>query len=274
MNWDKSNTYTQTKKILCDWTDKKNYLIPFRMLKCYVREGMVVEKVLETISFKQSKWLEKYNNSNTQKTNLETNVFEKDFYKLLNKAFYGKTMKNVRSPIKKEYNKRWYWKIIKQQSKLTFKRIHKSYTNYYNYTFKQSEVLMDKTIYLGFAILNLTKLLMYATYYDKLQPHFVRENLQLHYMNTDSFGLSDNTKNIIKDLKNLDDLFEFSNLNENHELIGNKKKKVIGKFRIETHKNNWIDEFVCLRCKMFSFKCGDDSKNKIKRVFLKSIEKY
>ena len=85
-------------------------------------------------------------------------------------------------------------------------------------------------------------------------------------MDTDSFVLSVNTKDIIKDLKNLEDLFDFSNLKENHELFSSKNKKVIGKFKIETPKNIWIDEFVCLRSKMYAFKCGDDSKNKLKVV--------
>ena len=44
--------------------------------------------------------------------------------------------------------------------------------------------------------------------------------------------------------------------------LAKKNKKVYVKFKIETPKNNWIAEFVCLRSKMFSFKCGDDSKNK------------
>ena len=65
-----------------------------------------------------------------------------------------------------------YREIIKQQSKLTFNEIHKSYENCDSYTFKQNEVLMDKPIYLGFSVLELSKLLMYETYYDKLQPYF------------------------------------------------------------------------------------------------------
>ena len=60
---------------------------------------------------------------------------------------------------------------------------------------------------------------MYATYYDTLQPNFGQENLQLHYIDTDGMILSINTKDIINDLKNLEDIFDFCNLDENHELF-------------------------------------------------------
>ena len=115
-------------------------------------------------------------------------------------------------------------------------------------------------------MLELSKLLMYETYYDILQWFFGQKNIQLHYMKPDSFVLGVNTKDIIKDLKNLEDLFDFNNLNENHELFSNKYKKVNGKVEIETPKNIWIDEFNCLRSKKYAFKCGVDSKNKLKGI--------
>ena len=172
-------------------------------------------------------------------------------------------MENIRNRTKVEFIKKDDTdKIINQQSKLTFNGIHKSYENYDCYTFKQNEVLMDKPIFLGFAVLELIKLLMYETYYDTLQPYFGHQNIHLHYMDTDSFVLEVNTKDIIKDLKNLEDLFDFSNLKENQELFSKKIKKVIGKFKIETNKNVCIDEFICLRSKMYAFRCGTISKNK------------
>ena len=200
----KPKNYVKSKKLICDWTDKKNYLVHYRMLKFYVRHSMVVDKIHEIISFKQSKWLEKYINFNTQKRNMAKNDFEKDFYKLLNNAFYGKTMENVRNRLGlKFFRKDEYKEIIKYQSKLTFNGIHKSYENCDSYVFKKNEVLMDRPIYLGFAILELSKLHMYETYYDILQPYFGQENIQLHYIDTDAFVLSANTNDIIKDLKNL-----------------------------------------------------------------------
>ena len=264
----KPDNYTSTKKLIFDWSDKKNYLIHYRMLKFYIRHGMIVDKIHNIISFRQSRWLEKYINFNTQKRNKAKNDFEKDFYKLLNNAFYGKTMENVRNRLKIKFiKKNDYREIIKQQSKLIFNGIQKSYDNCDSYTFKQNEVLMDKPIYLGFTVLKLSKLLMYETYYDILQPYFRQENIQLHYMDCDSFVLSIETQNIINDLKNLEDLFDFSNLDKNHELFSNKNKKVVGKFKIETPENIWIDEFVALRSKCYAFKCGDNSKNKLKGIY-------
>ena len=103
-------------------------------------------------------------------------------------------MENVRKRITVEFiTKDDTNKIIKQQSKLTFNGIHESSETYDSYIFKQNEVLVDKLIYLGFSVLELSKLLMYKTYYDKLQPFFGQENIQLHYMDTDSFVISVNT---------------------------------------------------------------------------------
>ena len=95
---------------------------------------------------------------------------------------------------------------------------------------------MDKPIYFGFSVLELSKLHMYETYYDNLQPYFGRKNVQLHYIGTDCFVLSIDSDNIIIDIKNLEAIFDFSNLDKNHELYSIKNKKIVGKFKIETPK--------------------------------------
>ena len=225
MNDIKPKNYTKSKKSICDWTDKKKYLIHYRMLKLYVRHGMIVEKIHEIISFNQSKWLEKYISFNTQKRIKAKNDFEKEFYKSLVHAAFGKFLENVLNHLELElFKKDDVKKIINQQSKLTFNGIHKSYAKCDSYTFKQNQVDMDKAVYVGFAILEMSKLHMYETYYDTLQPYFGQEKLQLQNIDTDGMILSMNTKDIIKDLKNLEDIFDFSNLDENHEIFSNKKK--------------------------------------------------
>ena len=60
----------------------------------------------------------------------------------------------------------------------------------------------------------------------------------------------------------MDDIFDFSNLDKNHELFSENNKKVIGKFKIETPENIWIDEFVCLRSKAYWFKCKNSIESK------------
>ena len=108
------------------------------MSKFYVKHGKVVKKIHEFFPFKQRKWLEKYIRFYTQKRNRAKNDFEKDFFKLLVNAAFGKFLEIFRNCfrlelIKKDGNKN----IIKQQSKLTFNDIHKSYENYDRYTFQK-----------------------------------------------------------------------------------------------------------------------------------------
>ena len=193
--------------------------------------------------------------------------FWKEFYKILNNVFYGNTLVNFRKRCKIEIIKKDDTdKIIKQQSKLTFNDIQKCYTIYDSYAFKQNEVLMEKPISLGFAILELSKLLMYETCYDKLQPYLGQDKIKLHHMDCDTFVLNTETQNIYIDLKNLEDIFDIGNVDEKHELFSNKNKKVIGKFKKETPKRIWIDEFIALRSKAYSFKCCDRNTDKLEGI--------
>ena len=115
-------------------------------------------------------------------------------------------MRKVRIRVKIEFiQKVDQDKIITHQSKLIFNGIHKSYENLNIYTFKPKEVLMDKPIYLGFPILELSNCFMYETSYDKIQTYFGEKNLLIHYISTDKFILSVNTKDIIKDFNILEE---------------------------------------------------------------------
>ena len=100
------------------------------------------------------------------------------------------------------------------------------------------------------------------------QLNLEQKIIQCPYIDTDAVVLRILSEDIIKDFKNLEDLIDFSNLSENHEIFGNKnKKKLIEKFEKETPKTLWIDEFICLRSKLYSFKCGNDNKNELKGIF-------
>ena len=75
----KPKIYKEHKKLIFDRTDKRKYLIQYRILKFYVRHGMVIDNVHEVGFFKQSKWLEKYIGFKTRKRNKAKNIFEKVF---------------------------------------------------------------------------------------------------------------------------------------------------------------------------------------------------
>ena len=112
--------------MICDCSDKKNYLIPYRMLKFCGRRGMERVKVHTVISIKQSNWLENFISFYTQKQDKARNDFEKVLYKLLKNEFYGKTMENVKSRLRIEcFKKDDTNKIIKQQSKKTSNGLQK-----------------------------------------------------------------------------------------------------------------------------------------------------
>ena len=114
---------------------------------------------------------------------------------------------------------------MKQQAKMTSTGIHKSFENCDSYSFNQNEVQIDRLIYLEVTVVEILNLSMCETYFHKLQPYVGEKNIQCHYMDTDAFVFSTNTKNNITDLKKLEDLFDFSKSNKNNELFIDQKQR-------------------------------------------------
>ena len=268
-----------TSKLICDQTNKEYYIVHYRNLKFYIRMGMIISKVHRIVSFDQSPWLAKYIDYNTKKRAEADSDFMKDYHKNLICSFSGKTMEDVRNRIKVEFAESTdERKILRYQSRLDFNSIHKSYQDYDSYTFKSKIVKMEKPIYKGFTILELSKLLMYETYYDKLQKYFGIDGIQIHYQDTDAFIMSLKTKDIVNDLSKLQDqykMFDFSNLNKEHKLFSNDFKKIPGYLKIETPKSLYIDKFVCLRSKCYAYTTQSDGyQNKFKGIVKGYKKKY
>ena len=158
---------------MCDVTNKSKYMIHYRMSKFYLNQGMKVTKIHTIYRFKQSPWLAKYIDHNTQKRTVAKTNFEKDLYKLLHNAFFGKTMENLRDRTNLEFiNHSQIDQTIKRQSKLSFKGIMDHYSKFSVYKFDKEKTVFDKPIYLGFSVLELSKLLMYEFYYHTLEPYW------------------------------------------------------------------------------------------------------
>ena len=100
--------------------------------------------------------------------------------------------------------------------------------------------------------MEISKLLMYEWYYDKMQPYFGEDILELHCLDTDSFIFSfEPNKSLNEDLKHFKEDFDFSDLDPSHELYSEANKKVIGKMKLETAPKLDLDEAVMFRSKSY-----------------------
>ena len=151
----------------------------------------------------------------------------------MNNSFYGKTIENIRKRLNIDLiDKSDTHRILNRQSKLSSDDKIAEYEEFSLYSFNEESIKFTKPIYVGFSVLELTKLLMYEWYYDKMQTYFGEDNLELHYLDTDSFIFSfKRIKSLIQDLKYFAEEFDFSDLGPSHELHSEVHKKVIGKMK-------------------------------------------
>ena len=146
--------------------DKKKYVIHTRALDQALKRVLILEKVHRVIEFEQSAWLAPYNDFNTElRKKAKKNEFEKDFFKLANNSVFGKTMENIRKhkDIKLVTNEKAY---LRNVMKPNFKSRVLFDENLMGCEMGEIKVVMNKPVYLGQAILDLSKIVMYEFYYD------------------------------------------------------------------------------------------------------------
>ena len=159
------------KKLVCDLHNKKKYVVYITSLKQALNHGLKLKKVHRIIEFNQKAWLKSYIDMNTELRKLAKDDFEKDLFKLMNNAVFGKTMENIR----KHRNIR----IVttdKKRNKLV------SEPNYHTINYisedlsiiemNKTKVKMNKPIYLELSILDISKILMYEFWYDYMKPKY------------------------------------------------------------------------------------------------------
>ena len=126
------------------------------------------------------------------------------------------------------------------------------------------KVVMNKPVYLGQAILDLSKIVMYEFHYSYMKPKYYDGNLTLCYMNTDSLIYSIETDNFYEDISdNIKDRFKTSGYNSSRPLPVGLNKKVVDLMKDELG-GEIMTEFVTLRPKMYAYKTGSAESKKCK----------
>ena len=189
-----------SKKLGCSVYNKENYVIHIRYLKQALDHGLILNTVHKVIEFRQGAWLKPYIDMNTELRKHAKNESDKEIFQLMNNSACGKTMENVRNH-----------RDIRLVTTHKRRCILASEPNYYltkyisNYLLimemKMTEVRMNKPIYLGQAILDLSKTLIYEFWYNHIKPMY-RDKARLCYTDTDSFIIHIKTEDVYKDISN------------------------------------------------------------------------
>ena len=200
--------------------------------------------------FNQSPWLKSYIDFNTQKRTNAKNSFEKDFFKLMNNAVFGKTMENVRKrvDVKLVTDEKQHVKLGRKPTYVSSKIFNENLVAVH----KIKETLtVNRPAYVGMCILDLSKTLMYDFHYNYIKQEY-NNKAKLLFTDTDSLTYEIQTKDVYKDFFKDKNKFDFSDYQENSKFYDKTNKKVIGKFKDEA-AGQTITEFIGLRSKMYSY---------------------
>ena len=254
------------EKLIPNFHNKEKYVIHYETLKTYVKYGLKITKIHRGITFKESTWMKSYIDKNTKLRMQSKNKFESDFFKLMNNSVFGKTIENIR--------KRTDIKLVTTQEQAE-KYIYKP--NYVGRTtfsddlvaihMGKTEILMDKPVYLGASILDISKTLMYDFHYGYIKPKY-GEKAKLLFTDTDSLMYEIETEDFYKDISpDVHEWFDTSDYPKEHAsgIETGVNKKVIGMFKDEA-AGKIITKFVGLRAKNYAFILDGEEHKKCKGI--------
>ena len=250
------------KKLIPNLRHKNNYVVHYKTLMQYLKLGIKLKKIHRGIKFIESDFLKPYIDKNTSLRAQAKNNFEKDFFKLMNNSVFGKTMENIRNRVNV--------KLVdtgEQFKKLTAKPNYESRKifnkNLVSVHMKKTSLTMNKPVYLGMSILDISKTLMFDFHYKYIKPKYGNK-AKLLFTDTDSFLYEIQTEDFYKDISgDVKDRFDTSDYPEGHPsgIPTGINKKVLGMFKDEAAGKS-IKEFVGLRAKLYSFKMEEGKENK------------
>ena len=262
------------EKLIPNLRDKKKYVTHYKNLIQDLKLGMKLKRIHKGIKFIESEWMKPYIDMNTELRAKAKNNFEKDHYKLMNNLVFGKIMENIRNRVnvKLVNNEEKARKLI---AKPNYKSCKIFSENLISVHMKKTSLLMNKPVYLGACILDLSKTIMYDFHYNYIKPMY-KDKAKLLFTDTDSLMYEIETEDFYKDISgDVKNRFDTSDYPDNHPsgIPTGINKKVLGMFKDEA-TGKIIKEFVGLRAKLYSYKMfeGEESK-KCKGVKKQVVEK-
>ena len=183
----------------------------------------------------------------------------------MNNAVFGKTMENIRKHrnIKLVNNEEAYLRAV---MKPNFKSGTLFGLNLMGCEMGKIKVVMNKPVYLGQAILDLGKIVIYEFSYDYMKRKYADDKLTLCYMDTDSLIYDIQTDDFYEDIANkVESRFDTRGYVPKRPLPVGKNKKVIGLMKDEPG-GGIMSEFITLRPKMYAYKVGSSESKKCKGI--------
>ena len=187
---------------------------------------MKLEKIHRVIEFNQEAWLKPYIDMNTELRKEAKNDFEKDLFKLMNNSVFEKIMENIRKhrDIKLVKTDKKRSKLVSEPNYQTINLISEDLSII---EMKKTKVKMNKPIYLGLSLLEISKTLIYEFWYGYMKPKYAN-NVKLCYMDTDSVIMNIKTNDFYKDISNdVENRFDTSNYEVNRPLPTGKEKSLV-----------------------------------------------
>ena len=172
----------EVEKLVPNLYYKHKYVIHVKALVQALEHGLIIEKIHRAIEFKQSAWMREYIDFNMRLRTAAKNDFEKDFHKLMNNSVFGKTLENIRKHrnIKLVNNEKEY---LKNVMKTNFKSGTLLGPDLMGCEMGKVRAVMNKPVYLGQAILDLSKTIMHEFHYNYMIPKY-GDRLRLCYMDS------------------------------------------------------------------------------------------
>ena len=251
--------------------DKNKYVVYIRTLQFCLKHGLKLKKIYRAIKFEQKGILKPYIEFNTEKRKNARNDFEKDIFKLLNNAVFGKTMEDKRKHLDFEIvsDEKRFMKCVNNPS---FKHSQIINENLVGVEKQKPKLKLDRPIFIGMSNLGLSKQHIYRFYYVIMRPKY-GDNIRMVYIDIDSFVFHIKINDIYQDLKEINDKINFSGYDKNHKCYDATNKNVLGKFKDECEGKIMIG-FIGLRPKCYVFKIhGDDKEYKKSKDTSKNTKK-